>query len=55
MEAETPGDTRGDGQALVDKVTDSLPEVDVETLGDTLSDAQALVESVADTVVELVP
>ena len=39
MEAETPGDTPGDGQALVDNVAAALPEVEVETLGETLSEA----------------
>ena len=55
VEEESQGDTRGDAQALLDTVADSLAEVDVETLGDTLSDAHALVESLADTVAEVAP
>ena len=47
--------TRGDAEALVDTLADSLAEVDVEMLGETLSDAHALVESLADTVGEVAP
>ena len=39
VEAETPGDTRGDAQALLDTVATSPPELEAETLGDTLTDA----------------
>ena len=55
MVAETLGDIRGDAQALVNSVADSLAEVEAETLGDTLSDARALIESLAETVAELSP
>ena len=48
MEAETVGDTLSDAQALVDRLADSLSEVEGETLGDTLSDAQALVHTMDD-------
>ena len=47
-EAETPGDTRVDAQALVDTLADSLAEVETETQGDTLSNAQALVDRLAE-------
>ena len=53
MEAEKPGDTRDDPQALVDTLADSLPEVEIETLGDTLSDGQAPVERLTHTVAEV--
>ena len=43
VEEETPCDTRGEAQALVETPADSLAEVEAETLGDTLSNAQALV------------
>ena len=55
MEAETVGDTRGDGQALVDTMADSLAEFEAETVGDTLSDAHALGMSLADTIAEVAP
>ena len=48
MEAETVGDTLSDAQALVDRLADSLAEVEADTLGDTLSNAQALVDTLAD-------
>ena len=35
MEAETLGDTRGNAQALLDTLGDTLAEVEAETLGDT--------------------
>ena len=47
MKAETLRNTRGDSHVLVDKMADSLAEVETETLGDTLSDAQTLVKSLA--------
>ena len=50
MEGEKLGDTRGDAQALVHTMADSLAELNAETVGDTLSDAHALVKSLADTV-----
>ena len=53
MEAEKLGDTRGDGQALVDTMADWLAEFEAETVGDTHSDAHALVKSLADTVEEV--
>ena len=45
--------TRGDAQAVVDSLPDSLAEVDVEMLGDTLSFAHALVKSLAETLEEM--
>ena len=48
MEAETLGDQLNDAQALVDKVANSIAEVESDTLGDTLSDAQAMVDTLAD-------
>ena len=50
MEAEKLRDTRGDAQALVDTMADSLSELNAETVGDTLSDVHALVTSLDDTV-----
>ena len=47
MEAETLGDTRGDAQALVDTMADSIGELEEDTLGDTLSDASTLVDTLA--------
>ena len=55
MEAETPGDTRSDAQALVDTLAASLAEVEGEMIGSTLSDAQPPVETIADTVSEVAP
>ena len=53
MEDETPGDTRGEAQELVDTLGDTLPEVEAGTPGDTRGDAQALVKLLADTVAEV--
>ena len=52
MEAENLGDTRGDAQALVDTMADSLAELEEDTLGDTLSDGQTLLKTLADTIAE---
>ena len=42
LEAETGGETLGDGQAVVEALwSETLAEVEAETLGDTLRDAQA--------------
>ena len=46
------GATLSNAHALVDKLSDSVAEVDVETLGDTLRDAQALVDELADSLAE---
>ena len=55
VEDETPGDTRGEAQELVDTLGDTLPEVEAGTPGDTRGDAQALVKLLADTVAEVGP
>ena len=47
-EVETPGDTRGDAQALVDTLAESQGEVAAEMLRDNLSDAQELLNTMAD-------
>ena len=55
MEAETLVDTRGDTQALVDTVADSLANAEAESLGDTLRDGNALVKSLSDSPAEVAP
>ena len=45
----TPGDTLGDARALVDRLADTLAEVEAVTPGKTLGDAHALNDVLGDT------
>ena len=47
MQGERLREKLSDAQALVNKLADSLAEVEAETLSDTLSDAQALIDTLA--------